>query len=87
MGFEAPSLWRWTLARRGWKTVGFVVGDKAEMAERRFYAEWVNRAVEPMASAAPASAPPAPQFATPVRRGPPSGHDVIGLFPEPGGQR
>src|SRR6478609_4642174 len=35
-GFEAPSLWRWTLSRRGWKTLGFVVADKAELAERRF---------------------------------------------------
>jgi hypothetical protein len=86
MGFEAPSLWRWTLARRGWKTLGFVVGDKAEMAERRFYAEWSNRAAEPAAAVPQAAAPP-PLYGSAMRRGPPSGHDVIGLFPEPGGQR
>ena len=84
MGFEAASVRRWTLARRGWKTLGFVVGEDAEMAERRFYAAWANR------QAAPPAAPPAlpePQYGTPVRRGPPSPTDVIGLFPEPGAQR
>jgi len=78
VGFEAASLWRWTLGRRGWTTLGFVVGDNAESAERRFYAEWTK--------AAPARSPaaaPAPSYAAPVRRGPPSGNDVIGLFPEP----
>ena len=79
LGFEAATLWRWTLARRGWQTLGFVVGDDEESAERRFFAEWVKR---------PAQAPPpAPHYAAPVRRGPPSESDVIGLFPEPGGSR
>jgi hypothetical protein len=78
VGLEAASLWRWTLARRGWQTLGFVVGDDAESAERRFFAEWVKRAAEP-------ASPPAPQYSPPVRRG--SLSDVIGLFPEPGGTR
>lgn len=84
VGFEAATLWRWTLQRRRWKTLGFVVGESEEMAERRFYAEWINRPGEtpPRAAAAPAL-----RYATPVRRGPPSGTDVIGLFPEPGSQR
>jgi hypothetical protein len=72
-GFEAATIWRWTLTRRGWKMLGFVVGEDAEMAERRFYAEWAKR-----------TAPPEPQYSAPVRRGPPSPSDVIGLFPEPG---
>jgi hypothetical protein len=77
IGFEAGTLWRWTLARRGWRTLGFVVGDDSETAERRFFGEWTKHA--------PPALPPAqPQYATPVRRGPPSGSDVIGLFPEPG---
>ena len=77
MGFEAASLQRWTLQRRGWKTLGFVVGEDTEAAERHFYTEWAKRPPEP--------APVAPEqrFTTPVRRGPPSGNDVIGLFPEP----
>jgi hypothetical protein len=82
IGFEAATLWRWTLTRRGWRTLGFVVGDDAEAAEQRFFAEWTKRA-----GAAPPPPAPEPQYATPVRRGPPSGSDVIGLFPEPGGQR
>jgi hypothetical protein len=56
------------------------------MAERRFYAEWSNRAAEPAAAVPQAAAPP-PLYGSAMRRGPPSGHDVIGLFPEPGGQR
>jgi hypothetical protein len=77
-GFEADTLWRWTRARRGWQMLGFVVGDDEENAERRFFAEWTKRAAPPA---------PEPQYTAPVRRGPPSGSDVIGLFPEPGGSR
>lgn len=79
VGFEASSIQRWTYARRGWQALGFVVGDDAEMAERRFYGEWAKRP-----SAAPAMpSSPEPSYAAPVLRGPPSGNDVIGLFPEP----
>lgn len=86
MGFEAPSLWRWNLTRRKWKTLGFVVGEDAEMAERRFFAQWADQQPE---AATPPVAPPTPAvtYSTPVRRGAPSGSDVIGLFPEPGQQR
>jgi Protein of unknown function (DUF2628) len=83
MGFEASSIWRWTLARRGWNTLGFVVGDDAETAERRFYAEWSKRAANFPATQASIE----PNYSAPVRRGPPSSTDVIGLFPRPGGQR
>jgi hypothetical protein len=75
MGFEAATLWRWTLTRRRWKALGFVIGEDAEMAERRFYAEWGKRA-EPVKT-------PEPKYATPIWRGAPSPSDVIGLFPEP----
>jgi hypothetical protein len=84
VGFEASSIWRWTLARRGWTTLGFVVGEDAEIAEQRFFGEWSRRATNSPAN------PPAthePVYSTPVRRGPPSPSDVIGLFPEPGAQR
>ena len=83
MGFEAPTLWRWNLTRRKWKALGFVVGDDAEMAERRFYAQWADRQTE-AAPPSPSFTPAVPAYSTPVRRGPPSGSDVIGLFPEPG---
>jgi hypothetical protein len=83
MGFEAPSIRRWTYARRKWATLGFVIGEDEETAERRFYAEWVKRP-----TTVPADLPPVePTYATPVRRGPLSGNDVIGLFPEPGAPR
>lgn len=82
VGFEAASIWRWTLARRGWKTLGFVVGEDQEIAERRFYAAWMERVQERIPSS-----PAEPKYAAPVWRGPPSASDVIGLFPEPGGSR
>jgi hypothetical protein len=84
IGFEAPSIWRWTLARRRWTTLGFVVGEDTEIAEQRFFAEWTKRATN---SPPPVPAATEPTYLTPVRRGPPSRSDVIGLFPEPGAQR
>ena len=44
VGFEAPSIWRWTLTRRRWSTLGFVVGEDAEVAEQRFFANWAKPA-------------------------------------------
>jgi hypothetical protein len=82
MGFEASSVWRWTLKRRGLATVGLVVAENTEMAEHRFFAEWQKRA-----AATPSVPPTEPKYSTHVRRSPPSPTDVIGLFPEPGGQR
>ncbi|HMF22202.1 MAG TPA: DUF2628 domain-containing protein [Pseudolabrys sp.] len=81
IGLEAPSIWRWTLTRRGWSTVGFLVAENAEMAEQRFFAQWVQRTANTSAVTL------ASEYTLPTRRGPPSGSDVIGLFPEPGGQR
>jgi hypothetical protein len=82
MGFEASSIWRWTLNRRGWATLGFVVAEDAETAERRFFAKWQKRSAD-----GPSVSATEPKYSTPVQRGPPSPSDVIGLFPEPGGQR
>ena len=83
IGFEGATIRRRKLARRGWKMLGFVVGDNTEMAECRFFAEWVKHAETP-----PPNAPlvtPEPVYAKPRR--PPSPSDVIGLFPKPGGGR
>ena len=79
VGFEASTLWRWTLTRRGWQMLGFMVGDDREAAEQRFFSAWTKRASE--SPAAPVA--PTPQHGAAVRRGPPSPSDVIGLFPEP----
>ncbi|MGB7257540.1 MAG: DUF2628 domain-containing protein [Pseudolabrys sp.] len=85
-GLEAATLWRWTLTRRKWKTVAVVIGEDRELAERRFFAAWQQRAPETPAPP-PSSPPQEPRYTAPVRRGPPSGSDIIGLFPEPGGPR
>ena len=73
------------LARRGWTTLGVVVGDDREAAERRFFDDWAKRA--PRSAGIAARRRRRRTIATPVRRGPPSPSDVIGLFPEPGAPR
>lgn len=78
IGFEAATIQRWTLQRRKWKTLGFVVAEDEELAERRFFGVWQQDAVRDR------SAELAPVYAAPVLRGSPSSSDVIGLFPEPG---
>jgi len=75
VGFEAATIQRWSL--RKWKTLGFVVAEDEELAERRFFASWTEAAPAPRAELTPV-------YAAPVRRGSPSSSDVIGLFPEPG---
>ena len=82
-GFEAPTIWRWTLTRRGWRTLGFVVGEDAEIAEQRFFSEWTKRAANSPTNGSSVDS----TYSPPVRRGPSSSSDVIGLFPEPGGSR
>ena len=84
IGFEAATFRRWKLTRRGWKMLGFVVGEDAETAERRFFAEW-SKAANERAIAPPAA--PEPRSAMPGWRAPPPPSGVIGLFPEPGSGR
>jgi hypothetical protein len=78
VGLEASTLQRWTYARRKWTTLGLVTGDDQEEAERRFFAQWVERAGDE-----PAAPPPRPNVApgAPVTR---ADNDIIGLFPQPG---
>ena len=75
LGFEASSLQRWTLTRRGWRDRGIVVGEDMETAERRFFAAWVATIGSQVRQ------PHAPKLRMP------SGNDVVGLFPEPGANR
>jgi hypothetical protein len=83
-GLEAASLRRWTYRRRRWTNIGVVVGDDEEDAERRFFAEWVNRPAE----VTPASAASAPSARVPpppmLPRSTTASNDIIGLFPQPG---
>jgi hypothetical protein len=81
VGLEASTLQRWTYARRKWATLGLVNGDSQEEAERRFFAQWVERAGdEPVALARPVAPPPV----MPQQRA--REDDIIGLFPQPGGR-
>jgi hypothetical protein len=78
IGFEAGTLRRFTLRRRGYRNIGIVVGDDLELAERRFFDVWVRKDL--------ASAPGpdgAPALASSLRMAQPRS-DVLGLFPEPG---
>ena len=83
VGLEAGTLQRWTYARRKWATLGLVTGDNEEEAERRFFARWVERAGdEPVVAPSRPVVPPPPMTAAPRR----DNHDIIGLFPQPGGR-
>jgi hypothetical protein len=77
VGFEAATLRRFTLARRGWSHIGIVVADDLEAAERRFFDVWANGET-PLISPAAAGVPR-------IRPAPPS--EIIGLFPQAGGSR
>lgn len=89
VGLEAGTLRRFTLSRRGYRSVGVVSGHDLEDAEQRFFDSWLkqpsDRATSPAAAPPVPPAPPAPSAAgsATIPRGP----DVIGLFPEPGGSR
>lgn len=95
VGFEAATLRRFKLSRRGWTNVGIVVGDDLESAERRFFDAWVNKSWADKSWvnkswADPSSADGAPRASSPamgvaMARRPSS--EVIGLFPQPGAPR
>jgi len=76
VGFEAPTLRRFTLGRRGWSNIGVIVGDDLQSAERRFFDAWAKGGAIAMAPAA--ASPHTASAAAP---------DVLGLFPEPGARR
>jgi hypothetical protein len=86
VGFEAATLRRFTLARRRWKTVGIIVGDDAESAERRFFDAWMDEhGIDGAWSPAPQPSSPPPLEGTLTRGG--SSPEVVGLFPQPGASR
>jgi len=81
IGFEAPSLRRFALARRRSVNVGIIVGDNLESAEQRFFDAWARpgRSGRPVLRQAPEARARAPEMQ--------AQSDVIGLFPEPGAPR
>jgi hypothetical protein len=82
IGFEAGTLRRHALRRRGWSNVGIVLGGDREIAERRFFDAWTNSS-----NAGSGSAASSPPPAAPGHRRAPDAPDVVGLFPEPGTPR
>jgi Protein of unknown function (DUF2628) len=72
IGFEAGTLRRFTLGRRGFAAVGVIVGDDRELAEQRFFDAWVK---DTPSGPWPSTVPPSTRAA--------AASDVIGLFPQP----
>jgi hypothetical protein len=92
LGFEAASLWRWTLSRRKWRQLDIVVADDEEAAERRFFDRWTarQRVTDTDQSVDRGSPPPTrgiPGRAFSSPPSPPRDSGIIGLFPEPGAPR
>jgi hypothetical protein len=79
IGLEASTLRSWTLKRRGWREIGIVVADELEAAERRFFDELHDQ--DPLGFGTPVAG----RIAMLDRAQ--GGSDVIGLFPEPRGNR
>jgi hypothetical protein len=42
VGFEADTLQRWSLARKGWTELGIVTGRNRADCERRFFDSWLD---------------------------------------------
>jgi Protein of unknown function (DUF2628) len=92
LGFEAPSLERWTLSRRNWRQVDIVVADSEEAAERRFFDRWAARtrgSGNDQAAVDRGAPPPTRDIpGQPFSKPPPLPQGgIIGLFPEPGSPR
>ena len=92
IGFEAASLWRWTLSRRNWRQLDIVVADDEEQAERRFFDRWTakQRNLNNDQTAVDRGGPPPTRDipGQPFSRPPPASQsEIIGLFPEPGASR
>jgi hypothetical protein len=75
VALEANNLRRWTLERRGYRFVGVASGDSRSDAEFRFFAGWAGSGLQ-RAPAEPAK-PGTAAWA--------ESHEVVGLFPNPGG--
>src|SRR5258708_9894006 len=72
VGFEAATLRRFGLARRGWRNVGIVVGDDVESAERRFFDAWASKTWTERPSVDGVPRAPSPALGLPMPRRPSS---------------
>jgi hypothetical protein len=92
LGLEGASLQRWTLSRRNWRQLDIIVADDEDAAERRFFDRWTagrrGGGYDPLTVERGGPPPtrdiPGQSFSKPPPL--PEG-SIIGLFPEPGGQR
>jgi len=66
LGYEADSLQRTALARRGWRQIGSVTGRSRSDCERRFFDGWL--AAQPVFATREAPPSPAEPEAKPTRR-------------------
>lgn len=84
IGFEAASLWRWTLSRGHWRQLDVVVARNRHDAEHRFFERWTAGRV-----AAADSRPGDRAGASPSKTFGPNGGagEIMGLFPQPGSSR
>lgn len=87
VGFEAPSLQRSKLSRKGWKNIGLVSGNDLEEAERRFFAHWLQNAPQRVQNAPSQLQDGAGWAARPYSALQKTESGVVGLFPEPGQTR
>lgn len=84
IGFEAASLWRWTLSRGRWRQLDVVVARNRHDAEHRFFERWTAgrfAATDGRPGDRGAAAPPKSLGATGGDR------EIMGLFPQPGSLR
>jgi Protein of unknown function (DUF2628) len=84
VGFEAGTLRRFTLRRRGFSNIGVVVGDDLELAERRFFDAWVRQDRFRRSTSSESTARGQPSGPSGAPQGPHPDSHVLGLFPEPG---
>ena len=84
VGFEAASLWRWTLSRGRWRQIDVVVARNRHDAEHRFFERWMAGG----AAATDSRAGDRGGAAPPKTFGPTGGAgEIMGLFPQPGSSR
>jgi hypothetical protein len=83
LGFEAATLRRRALMRRGWRERDIVIGDDREAAERRFFDRYVTAETAREMEAVLHSTVRGARGPGPAPAG---AGDVVGLFPQPGAQ-
>jgi Protein of unknown function (DUF2628) len=92
LGLEAASLQRWTFSRGNWRQLDIIVADDEDSAERRFFDRWTagrrGASYDPLSVDRGGPPPTRDIPGQPFSKPPPLPEgSIIGLFPEPGGQR